>query len=227
MRWSLIIQEKVKAALLLGSIMLVVVASTLISRNNMEGIDRSFSSIYQDRLVPAIDIVYLSENLFTKRLLVEKLLLSEDGLTQQQVEEQLRKHDTRIDSLINAFSHTYLVTQESKSLVDFRGRVKEYAGIEKKVLNLREAGNQKAGKVLFEGAGATSFQGALVLLKELTQIQSDIGKELVRESHVSVARFLNLSILLISLAVVIGLMVLRLIHSAGISRAKEQPFHLN
>ncbi|HEV7349935.1 MCP four helix bundle domain-containing protein [Telluribacter sp.] len=227
MKWSFVIQQKVKAALLLCCIMLIIVGSTLISRNNIEGIDKSFLSIYQDRLMPAIDIVYLSENLYNKRLLLEKHLLSDQGLTQVQVQEQLTRHNSTIDSLINVFSKTHLVDEESKSLFAFRKRVQEYAGIEREIIRLSKAGDKKAGQALFEGTGASTFQSTISRLNELTRIQSVVGQELVRDTHTSVARFINLSNLEISLAVVIGLMILALIQSAKIIKPDTQPFYLN
>lgn len=225
MKWTFVIQQKLKAALLLGGIMLVVVVSTILTRNDIEGIDKSFSSIYQDRLMPTIDIVYLSENLYSKRLLVEKHLLSDEGLSPTQLEQQLLKHDQKIDSLINVFSQTHMVDEESKSLTAFQQRVNEYAGIEQQVLRMSEAGNKKAGQELFEGQGTATFQRTIGRLNELTQIQSVIGQELVKESHTCVARSQNLSILQISLAVIIGVMVLGLIQSAKIIKTDRQPFH--
>ncbi|GAB3165469.1 MCP four helix bundle domain-containing protein [Telluribacter humicola] len=227
MKWTFVIQQKLKAALLLGGIMLVVVVSTILTRNNIEGIDKSFSSIYQDRLMPAIDIVYLSENLYNKRLLVEKHLLSDEGLSPAQLEVQLQKHNYKIDSLISVFSQTHMVDEESKSLIAFRQRVHEYSDIEQEVLRFSESGNKKAGQQLFEEKGGATFQRTIVRLNELTQIQSVIGQELVKESHTCVARSNNISTLQISLAVVIGLMVLGLIQSAKIIKPDRQPFNLN
>jgi GT2 family glycosyltransferase len=63
MKWSFVIQQKFKTAIILGGMMCMIVGATLISRMNMEGIDKSFSSIYQDRLIPATNIIYLTETM--------------------------------------------------------------------------------------------------------------------------------------------------------------------
>ena len=41
MKWSFVIQQKLKATLLLGGIMVVIVSGTIVSRRNINGIDRS------------------------------------------------------------------------------------------------------------------------------------------------------------------------------------------
>lgn len=216
MKWSFVIQQKLKAALLLGGIMLMIILATLISRQSMDGIDKSFSSIYQDRLIPATTIIYLTENLYGKRLSLEKFLLSDEVKTSEQINTLLKSHNESIDSLVRAFSKTFLVDKEAKSLDAFKNRVKEYALLEKMVLNLYEAGNADESKKLFEGAAALTFQSTISNLNELTGIQSDVGKELMKESKNSIASVGLISFLQVALAVVVGLIILVFIQSSKI-----------
>ncbi len=216
MKWSFVIKEKLKAALLLGGIMVAIIAGSLIARYNMQGIDKSFSSIYQDRLIPATTIIYLAENLYGKRLTLEKYLLSEKGGTSEEITSGLGIYDTTIDSLIKAFEKTYLVDQEATSLAAFKNRVDEYVLLEKMILNLHASGHSAAGKELFEGVGASTFQTTITNLNELTTIQSNVGKELMRESKSDMASFGLISFVQIALAIVIGLIVLVLIQNSKI-----------
>jgi hypothetical protein len=216
MKWSFVIQQKLKTALLLSGIMLMIISGTLISSNNMRGIDKSFSSIYQDRLIPTTTIIYLTENLYSKRLSLEKFLLSNDLKTAEHITAQLLSHNDNIDSLIHAFEKTYLVNQEIKSLAAFKNRVTEYVLLEKMILSFYTSGNPEAGKKLFEGAGAITFQSTIHNLNELTSIQSDIGKELVTESKGNIASVGMISFLQISLAIIIGLVILVFIQSSKI-----------
>jgi preprotein translocase subunit SecG len=233
MKWSFVIQQKLKAALLLSGIMLLIIFGTLISRSSMEGIDKSFSSIYQDRLIPATTIIYLTENLYGKRLSLEKFLLSDKAGTTPEMVSVLHSHDAHIDSLISAFEQTYLVDDEAKSLASFKNRVDEYILLEKMILNLHTAGNSKEGKLLFEGAAASTFQSTIQNLNELTSIQSSIGKELMKETKSEMASFGMISFLQISLAVIIGLIILVFIQNSKIvnkTKAKGEAgsyFNLN
>ena len=233
MKWSFVIQQKLKAALLLGGIMILIILGNLLSRNHMQGIDKSFSSIYKDRLIPATTITYLAENLYGKRLSMEKFLLSQEVQSTDQMKIQLTHHNGKIDSLINVFEKTYLVDQEAKSLSGFKNRVREYLLLEQMVLNLHTSGNTDAGRSLFEGVGSDTFQNTIARLNELTTIQSDIGQQLVKDSKSEMAGFSLISILQISLVVIIGLIILVLIQSAritdaaSVSKKGSQQFHLN
>lgn len=227
MKWSFVIQQKIKAALLLGSIMLLVLTSTLLSRNNMEGIDKSFSSLYEDRLIPAVDMVYLTEHLYRKRLLVERYVLLDETPKPGQLAAQLSVHNLRIDSLLGEFRKTYLVEEESLSLLAFQDRLNEYAAVEASIIGLCETGQRPAGQVMYEGRGSALFQSTILRLNELTQIQSSVGKELFKKSHSDVIQSEFLSTIQICMVLIIGLIVLTLIKGAKIISTESRPFHLN
>ncbi len=228
MKWSFVIQQKLKAALLLSVIMLLIILNSVISRFNIQGIDESFDSIYADRLIPAIDIVYLMENLYNKRLLLEKYLLLDTGRSPQDTRRQLDLCDRTIDSLITAFEQTYLVEQESRSFLDLKNRIGEYARLEKAILSLVLAGRKEEGWELFEGAGAAVFHNTITHLNELTNIQSVVGKELMKHSKSEVSIFNFYSTIQIVLAIIIGGIILSLIQSSKIINPRQSgPGHLN
>lgn len=231
MKWSFIIQQKVKAAILLVTIMGTVLVSNLLISNNINEMGKSFSSIYQDRLIPAIDIMYLTENLYMKRLLLEKYILSDQQLTPDKISSELGKHNHIIDTLILSFEKTYLIDKESASLRSFKERAIDYAALEKQVITSITRGDTASGKKVFEGTGAITFQQTIDHLNELIQIQSSVGQELMKESRISVGQFVLLSTIQIVIAMVVGLMVLGLIQSAKIINKTgpklNKPFNLN
>lgn len=224
MNWSFVIQQKFKAALLLSGILLFLVFLILVSGSNIRGIDKSFSSIYEDRLIPAIDIIYLTEDLYSKRLILEKFLYATDYQSTSVVSEQLARHNSRIDSLITAFELTYLVDKESESLADFKMQIVEYKAIENRILNL----SQEAGKDFYINQGLPVFLGAKESLITLTQIQSEIGRQLFRDAHAEVGQFTVISALLVIIALVLGTIVIGLIRSSQIVNTKrDSDFNLN
>lgn len=236
MKWSFVIQQKLKAALLLATIMATVLVSNLLINNTMKDMGNSFSSIYQDRLIPARDIVYLTENLYMKRLILEKYLLSDKDSNPAAISSALGIHNHIIDTLITSFEKTYLVDQESKSLVSFKERVKEYSQLEKSVISSISDGDSLTGKAIFEGNGAETFQQTINHLNDLIQIQSTVGQELLKESRIGVGQFVLISTIQIVIALGVGLMVLGLIQSSRIINRPQQeggtikpesPFNLN
>jgi hypothetical protein len=227
MKWSFVIQQKIKAALLLSGIMVFVILNSLMSRSSMNTIDQSFSSIYQDRLVPAIDIVYLSEHLYTKRLLLEKELSNKELRNLPVLSRQLHSHDQKIDSLIAKFEQTALVEDEVKSLSAFKKHIQAYSTLEKQVLVLGVNSVPEAGRELFYTQVALVFQKSIHQLIKLTKIQSVVGKELMKDSHTE-AYYINLLFTLqIAIAVIIAILILGLIHNSKIIKQDSAPFHLN
>jgi hypothetical protein len=216
MKWSFVIQQKLKAGILLGGVMLAIILGILLSRRNIDGINKAVSSIYQDRLIPATSIIYLTENLYSKRLSLEKLVLSEDKSRVVQVGILLERHNGEIDSLIKAFEKTYLTRREAQVLGDFKNKMEVYGRLEKKILSVQLSGDPQSGKILFEEAGALTFQKALGDLNELAKIQSVIGGELIRKSENDYAGFTLMSFLQLSLAIIVGLFILIMINNARI-----------
>ncbi len=207
--------------------MALIILSTFISRSNIRGMDNSFSAIYEDRLVPTIDIVYISENLYHKRIALSRHFLSDTRVTSPAIKVQLQAHNQCIDSLINAFEKTNLVKEESASLSALKSHIKAYTSLEQNVLQLLEADNKKAGQELFEQQGTLVFQQAIKQLNKLTKIQSVVGQKLLKDSHSEAIQFQAVSTFQITIAIVIGLLILGLIHSAKITDRGNQPFHLN
>lgn len=233
MKWSFVIQQKLKAAILLGGIMALIIGGTLLSRYNVQDIDQCFSSIYRDRLVPATTILYLTENLYRKRLSLENHLYSETEASPAEVRAHLQAYDSSIDSLIRSFEKTYLVDQEAKSLHVFKNQISTYAQLEKQVLVLSEGGDKVQARKVFAAPGSAAFESTILNLNELASIQSTIGKDLMRASKMNVASFSIISFLQIALAVITGLVVIALIRSSQIVQRprsdgnKSQYFNLN
>ncbi|WP_439556969.1 MCP four helix bundle domain-containing protein [Dyadobacter sp.] len=232
MKWTYLIQRKLRAMCLLAGIMLVIVLGTILSQHNVEGIGHSSASIYNDRLIPATTIIYITENLYSKRLALENHLFSSSAAVSDKVGNQLKSYDKSIDSLLSLFEKTYLVEEEAKSLSAFRDQNSRYVMLEAEILSLCAAGNVEEGKRIFAQHGALKFREAVTSLNELTDIQSNVGKDLMKESKSNMASFGVITSLQIGLALVIGLMILALFYDSKIIekpalKDKSQYFNLN
>ncbi len=227
MKWSFVIQQKLKAAFLLSGIMVFIMLNSFISRSSVDSIDQSFSSIYEDRLIPAIDIIYLSEHLYSKRLLLERTLSNKNIGEMPHIAIQLDAHSKKMDSLITAFEKTSLVEEEVKSLDAFKQNIQAYAALEKTIIQLGLNASDDTSKDLFYTQGSLIFEKSIQQLGELTKIQSVIGKKLMKDSHTEAYYFNLLSTLQIASAIVVGILILGLIYSSKIINKDSTPFHLN
>ncbi|GAB3934550.1 hypothetical protein GCM10028804_52120 [Larkinella terrae] len=207
--------------------MLLIVLSTFLSRRNINDIDKSFSSIYRDRLVPAVDMVYLSENLYTKRLILERYLFSSAHSSPQEINRLLKKQNRSIDSLLTNYEKTFLIAEEAKSLQLFKNRVNQYGQLENKILHCVQTGYKETGCELFNEKGSVVFQQLIKGLNDLITIQYTEGQSLVKESKSESSQFNLISTLQIAIAIFIGLLILGLIYNSRITTHDKQPFHLN
>lgn len=227
MKWTYIIQQKTKVALLLTCIMLLVIVSNLLGRKNIVDINTSFTSIYNDRLIPATDIFYLTQNLYSKKLLMEQFLFSDKENNIAKLQSHLNKHNNSIDSLIQKFEKTYLVDQESRSLAEFKKSVVGYGTIEKSILGLYLNQLKEDAQNLYTNQGKPTLQNAINHLYDLIEIQSSVGKELINDSEDIMYNTNLLSMLQITLAILIGGIIHALVLSSKVVNHRDQFYDLN
>lgn len=226
MSWTYIIQQKIKMAFLLAGIMALIVITSMVERRHIDDMNKSFISIYNDRLIPATDIFYLMENLYSKRLLMEKHLLEENNEVGN-LREQFNMYDKNINTLILKYEKTYLVDLESKYLEEFKKKVKAYAAIEQSIITLIETGEKKAAVTLYENEGKVIIKSTINHLHNLTEIQSVVGEELIKDSKEIIASSNMMSSLQIILAIIIGAIIQALIFTSKIVNKKSRDFNLN
>ena len=63
MKWTFIIQQELKLALLLFCIIALIIVTTLLVKKHGD-LDNSFRSIYNDRLIPATNIIYFKKDYY-------------------------------------------------------------------------------------------------------------------------------------------------------------------
>lgn len=198
------IRNKFKICCVLIVIIVLVLLNNLRSRKNISSLDRSVSSIYQDRLLPATYLYEISNRLYQKRLMLEE----KSGLP---VDWTVRKavKDREIDSLLRIFDSTYLTKDEQMQWLKFRERLQSYNRMENAAFAAMSdsAGLSAAEEVsLDEG-----FRQSVTLLNNLTVIQVGEGKNLQTGSHDIASGSVLGSHLEMALLIVLGLMAMILL----------------
>lgn len=225
MKLSELSQQKLKAALLLLPVMVVVILTSVSMRSTMEDVDQALGSVYADRLEPAVEMVYLSEKFHAKRHLVETWLTAENRSSISILEARLKQYDAGIHHIIEQFEKTRLVADEKTSLLAIKTVLSDYRQLEQRVLQQGTSGKTEAARESFTGSGAVLFQQGVTHLHDLARIQSVVGKEFLQRSHRE-ARYLYIhSTLQIAVAVIMGLIILSILHHV---KQRDVPsFHLN
>lgn len=226
MKWTFVIQQKLKVSLLLGFVMLMVVLFNLLLQKNVSDINKSINSIYTDRLIPATDIFYLSKNLHNRQLAMATFLYR-DGGDIDKLERTLSKYTDNMFELITKYEKTYLVDEESIFLKRFKENITSYIALEKRIITLSKADEKAIALNLYETEGQSSLDATIGQLSDLTTIQSAVGTKLLNDTKGIVSTSNFLSSLQLILAIVIGLMILVLIFSSKIINRPQENFKWN
>ncbi len=199
-----------KAAAVLIVVMALLLFSNLTDRRSFRNVRDSFSSIYNDRLMPATYIFSMSDHLYQSRLLMEAD--RENPL----LEEELLVHDEIIATLISNYETTYLTEEESKQWASFKTHLYAYN-------RLRTDPSQ-------ERITTAHFNDALHCLNALSQIQVGEGSALHTHSRAIIDgtnAFSDFEISLVMVLGVISLVLISLPEKAFTGAYKTGRFSLN
>ena len=124
--------------------------------NRARQMDKAVTSVYEDRLQPALIIVYLSENLHAKRQLLENHLNRHSRFTEDEVKAKLLEYDTNNDKLVSDFEKTVLTRNEAAVLTEFKKGMAANSRMEGSVLR-RSATERELAATLYNKDGVPHF----------------------------------------------------------------------
>src|SRR5688572_20462443 len=120
MKWAFTIQQKVKAALILGVVFLLVFAKNWYDERNVSKLGNSFASVYEDRLVAESYIYQLSDHLYQKKIMLDNCSSQENI---PNLQNKLGEHNTVIHAIIRDYEKTKLTTAETTCFTAFKRNV--------------------------------------------------------------------------------------------------------
>jgi hypothetical protein len=219
MNWIRSKSRRVQAMMLLSVVLLGVLAHNLWGRANVQDLDESVSSIYDDRLLPATYVFRLTDHMYRKRLLWSE---AEQPGRSGVVRMRLAEHDAAIGKLVKDFEATYLVAEESQAQRGFEASWTACRDLEQKWVARPSAELSVAMK--------GEFDRAVRQLGQLSEIQQLVGQDLKEGSKSTVASSRLVAELELALLVVVCALALMLAGSstqllAGSSRRLKPANH--
>lgn len=179
-----------KATALLIIVMALLLFSNISDRRRLRDVRESFSSIYDDRLMPATYIFRITDHLYQNRLLAEREYSAER-------DAMLQGHDDEIAILITQYETTYLTEEESRQWAAFKYHLSMY-----------DASEKDGGNELLE---SDHFNQAMFCLNELSKIQVGEGSVLHEQSRAIIDGTNAFSEFEFTLVMILGLISLVLI----------------
>lgn len=222
MKFAFSLKNKLKIAFLLFCIMCCTLLIRFLEDKSVNKINESFISMYNDRLVPATDLYFVAENLYHKNTILQDALVNNESHSSNS-QLQIKKHNQKIDSVINKYELTLLVKQEKAFLKDLKVALNIQEQLESKILAL--TGNER--KQIYESIGKSATAQTLTKLSALIKIQSKVGDELIRDSKIFVSGTKIYSTFQGILAVFIGIMIVSIISASNMVKIQNDKFNLN
>lgn len=128
MKQKVSLSGKIRTASALIVVFLLVLATNLIDRNHFDIIQKSMTTVYEDRLVAKEYIYKISRQLQTKRNAINSSSYEDLYSLRTQVNDS-------IDQLINKFSETKLTETEALRLDQLKNRIRQLSDYEKNLLD--------------------------------------------------------------------------------------------
>ena len=225
MKWAFAIQRKIRLAIALAIMMLLIILLSLWESYNVNQISKSFRSIYEDRLIPAVDLYLISGHIQTKRNKLVSFLFT-DNLSTDEIKNVLAYENKQLDMLISKYEKTYLVKAETNHLQNLKKNLKSFERDEVMLINARLV-NQDFARNLYLNTTVKFYDIIDKDLILLTQVQSQIGKELLAESNKSQSSSSLISQLQIVVAIILGLIIMILIITDKQVILKQEKYNLN
>lgn len=191
-------------ALLIGCMVLLMGFYNLEERHSLNKLKRSFTTVFEDRLMAESYIYELSGHLHRKQHILEKY---NSDQTQAIPASQLLVHNTRIRDLVKEFSQTKLTKEESVVFSKLRQKLNILEQSEKKYMLESSAVSLSAMEA--------NHEVAETLLSELSDIQVEVGKNINQSGNKILLGWAGSSQFEMAILVIFCLMMQAMIFTSG------------
>ncbi|MDN3670960.1 MCP four helix bundle domain-containing protein [Echinicola jeungdonensis] len=222
MRWTYSIKNKLTIAALLAVVFFSVFVKNILDEEKVSDLTASFSTFYEDRLLPESYIFQLSDKLYQKQLIIQQLQQPSDFLLEK---EKYQSHNEFIDSILVEFENTLLTENEAVYLSDLKENILHLKLIEE---ILAKPDLKQERFLLAKKHSKATLNQAKDNLSKLSDVQLAVGKALNDYSQKIRSGSLVLTRFEMAILVVLALLINALIFSSETVKSKfRQTSHLN
>ncbi|WP_372919922.1 MCP four helix bundle domain-containing protein [Salegentibacter sp.] len=219
-------EKRKRLILLLSLFFAFILIAELIENKNLQKIDSDFSSLYEDRLIPASQIYALSDLLHEKQLIFEHLNENNFRISPTDL-KKIEEENLQINKILAEYETTLLVEEEVKHLANFKTNLEAFQEVEAEILYHLENKNFGVAQVLINSRGRKLFNSTNAHLNRLAEIQPEVGRELLADYRSSFGSSSLLYYFKIAITLLFGVFVLRLLGLVNLVSQPKQKFELN
>jgi hypothetical protein len=199
----------------------------ILEDKSVKNMNESFISLYNDRLVPAMDLYHIVENLYARRNIIESVLYTKAEAYQLDLRGNLARYNRNIDSLVNKYEKTYLVQQEKVQLQDLKNNLKDIMAMEQRLVSDIYNNQTPAALNRYERQGKAMFSNASNYLTKLIDTQKQVGNEIITDTERIVSGSKIYSNLQLALAILIGILIVGILFTSNVVNIRNDKYNLN
>jgi hypothetical protein len=202
MKWAFSVRNKLKAACLLTALTVLLLLANLLGRNNVVNLDRTLTSLRNDRLLPAAFAHQINNLLYENKLM----------MATNSHPAKIKANLVAIEALAKKYEATDLTLEEAAQWAVFRDQLKRFS------LSLNKGNMTEQLDARF-----TQIQQSL---DHLITIQVTESTRLMENGKKAVSANVLLSNLVTGLCIVFGLITLVLLNLNYYAMHKPEQRHL-
>jgi hypothetical protein len=225
MKWAFAVQRKIRLAIMLAVLMLFIMIFSLLESHNITRISKSFNSIYEDRLIPAVDLYSIADHIHSKRNQLFTYLFT-DKISRTEIDAFIQEENAKMDKLISKYESTYLVKAESNYLSSLKKNIRDYRRDELLLITTADK-DKEAAKNLYLSTTVHLYNELNKDLMRLTQVQTQVGKELLTESKKSESSSGFITQLQFVIAIILGLVIMILVITDKQVHIRQEKYNMN
>lgn len=219
MKWTYSVKKKTSAVLLLSLVLGITILTNLLERNRFKELEKSFSSMYEDRLMAESYLFHLYENLKKKQDLLQ--LVKEGGMSRN-ILEGLDNFKANREGLIEKYTQTYLTEEETAEFDKLKKHLSQMDQLEDEIRQKGIIADLPTDLIRqHEEIAARAFSSISIL----SDVQTTEGEVLRDKSKKIVMRSVSLSHFEMTILIIIGLIIQGLILSSKslLTRGTQNP----
>ena len=159
-------------------------------------------SLYRDRLMPAVMLFRLGDQIHNKREALEEYLHGDVGTDEPSLDYRLGQSDAAIREQINQIKRTFMVDEESRRIAQLEEALLSYNKKEAELIRRHRGGDD----VAYGAEMREAFSVIRAELVGLTQVQEDVGQELNEDSLATASHVTALLYFQLGVTFILGLL---------------------
>lgn len=160
---------------LIACIFGLFVITGLVNLLGINQVDKAYTKLYEESLVPAMLLGQISESWYENQLLIEEHFINKSQQELNRIEAEMQQEVKKIDSLTGYYQSNYNLGAEHRRLDEYLDHKKSYIELESKMLQLSRKGLKEQAHDIMLSEGNAEFRKMLKPLHQMIENDRMVG----------------------------------------------------